>query len=101
SVSRHLYSALSWHKATDRSQATPQPTGPALGGEEKWGEFSRILNLLLSNLTMAHSGMYQCAARHLRTGERVHLETRVKVTGKTAYTHTHTLTHTHTHTHTH
>ncbi|XP_012671579.2 vascular endothelial growth factor receptor 1 isoform X1 [Clupea harengus] len=80
SVSRHLYSALSWHKVTDRSQATPQPTGPALGGEEKWGEFSRILNLLLSNLTMAHSGMYQCSARHLLTGERVHLETRVEVT---------------------
>ncbi|XP_041922906.1 vascular endothelial growth factor receptor 1 isoform X1 [Alosa sapidissima] len=84
SVSRHLYLELSWHRVMDRSQATPQVIGPALGGEETQDDFSQMLLLLLSNLTMAHSGLYRCSARHLLTGERVHQDAQVEVTALAA-----------------
>ncbi|KAG7273928.1 hypothetical protein CRUP_011064 [Coryphaenoides rupestris] len=60
-----------------QSQHSPALSGGALTS----GEFSRSLTVSLSNLTAGNSGSYGCSARHLITGRRTHLVTRVLVTG--------------------
>ncbi|KAJ8413190.1 hypothetical protein AAFF_G00091860 [Aldrovandia affinis] len=76
-ANKHLYTALSWHRATPT--LTVKPTGPSQVTELWTGEFSHTLRLSLPNLTVQDSGTYTCSAHHLLLGEDLYLETQVKV----------------------
>ncbi|KAL4660156.1 vascular endothelial growth factor receptor 1 isoform X1 [Arapaima gigas] len=88
-ASRHLYTALMWHRAipiTTPIYGTTLPyiltsTAKALDHESQLlsGMFSNTLRLTLRNLTTQNSGMYSCSALHLLTGKEVHLDTSVNV----------------------
>uniref|UniRef100_A0A8C9RXC1 receptor protein-tyrosine kinase n=1 Tax=Scleropages formosus TaxID=113540 RepID=A0A8C9RXC1_SCLFO len=92
-ASKHLYTALSWHRATPAvksiygtsSRRTAVPAAevraqlPSHESDLLSGPFSNTLRLLLRNLTAHSSGTYSCSAQHLLTGKEVHLDTSIEV----------------------
>ncbi|XP_029384470.1 vascular endothelial growth factor receptor 1 isoform X1 [Echeneis naucrates] len=78
-ANKYLFTALSWQRVSDTEDVQPRSSVPT-GQQLTSGDFSNFLLLLLSNLTIADSGAYRCSARHLITGQEVHLDTQVVVT---------------------
>lgn len=80
-ANKYLYSVLSWQLVNDTKTAQSWSSNQSTL-QFTSGRFSNTLDLSLGNLTARNSGTYRCSARHIVTGQEIHLDVQVMVTSK-------------------